>query len=108
MKEVDLEDGHKVIKTPWLRVEEAATYCGISKTRFLKSSKDLPHGGDDRTRIYHIKVLDAWMNNELDVPFNPEKKANASHRRRRPSVDNNDNVGIVNPINGKIYKPKED
>lgn len=106
MKEVDLEDGKKVIKTPWLRLEEAATYCGISKTKFLEISNDIPHAGDARIRIYHIRVLDAWMNNELDVSFNPNKKA--KNRRRRPSVDNNDNVGIVNPINGKIYKPKED
>ena len=103
MKESDLKNG-KVIKTPWLRIEEAAAYCGISKTKFVDSAKDVPHGGDPRTRLYHVKILDAWINNELNVPFSPEKKP----KRRKSLNDDKEELMIVDPNNGKVYRSPKD
>jgi len=80
MKEVTMKNG-TIIKTPWLRVREAAAYCSISRTMFTERAKGLPHGGDSRTRLYNFKLLDAWVNNELDIPFSPSKTLPPVRRR---------------------------
>ena len=54
MKEVFLKNG-KIIRTPWLKPEEAAAYCGISRGNFDKRSKRLPHGGDGRTAMLALR-----------------------------------------------------
>lgn len=107
MKEVSLKDG-RVIKTPWLRIDEAAAYCGISRTTFDQKAFAVPHGGSDRTRLYHCKVLDRWMEGGIeDVPFVREK---ISPRRRRVRVslsDQGEDV-VVDPGTGKVYRVPKD
>jgi len=94
----------RVIKSPWLRIEEAAAYCGISRTLFDKNSLavDLPHGGDNHTRIYHVDVLDRWIAGTLDVPFHPPP---AKRRRRRIQItaDEGESLSLIHPHTGKIY-----
>jgi len=64
--------GERVVKSPWLRPEEAAAYCGISRSMFEKRAERLPCRRDGRTRLYHVKVLDQWLEGSLDVPFDPQ------------------------------------
>ena len=80
MKEVLLRNG-RIVRTPWLKPEEAAAYCGVSRTFFDYHGRNLPHGGNARTRLYHTNILDAWINNELDVPFTRKKTL---HKRIKP------------------------
>ena len=104
MKEICLKDG-RVIKTKWLRIDEAAAYCGISRFAFTKHARDLPHGGDNRTRLYDEKILDAWIRNELpNHPFalnKDDKKETPVKRTRSPQIDKE--FPLVHPNTGKIY-----
>ena len=61
MREIVSDDGKKVVKSPWLRRLDAAAYCGVSSTFFDAHCGELPHGGDVRTRVYHVDVLDKWI-----------------------------------------------
>ena len=107
MKEVTLSNG-RTIKTPWLRIEEAAAYCGLSRSAFTEHSmsKDIPHSGNERTRLYNIKVLDAWLNGTYGPPFETEIKP-TTRRRRQPHKKPGERIGLIHPITGKIFKPKE-
>ena len=102
MREVIFKD--RVVKSPWLRINEAAAYCGISRTLFDSKSLavDLPHGGDNRTRLYHVKILDRWIEGLLDVPFYPPP-AKRRRRRIRITADEEEDLTLVNPVSGKIY-----
>ena len=62
MKRVMTKKG--IIVTPWLKTDEAAAYCGLSTNAFIKHTKDLPYGGDSETRLYHVRILDAWMTDD--------------------------------------------
>ena len=96
------------IMSPWLRMEEAARYCGISYKVFASRTGRLPHGGTSRMRIYHIKVLDRWINNEIpDLPFALAKKEETQEqreprRRRRPA--RGEPTTLVHPQTGKVYR----
>ena len=103
MREVVFEDGKKIIKSPWLRIDEAAVYCGMSRSAFDDRAKavGLPHGGNDWMRLYHVDILDKWLEGKLDVPFP------ATQRPRRRTIrltkrEEDDDI-LVNPVNGKIY-----
>jgi len=61
MREIVSDDGGKVVKSPWLRRQDAADYCGVSRTFFDAHCGGLQHGGDERTRVYHVDVLDRWI-----------------------------------------------
>lgn len=104
MKEVVLNK-NRVIKTPWLRIEEAAAYCGLSRVTFDAHAKDsLPHGGDARTRLYHVKILDAWVANQLDTPFKPQAKGSPPKKRRRAAARGSDGaIGIIDRQTGKVF-----
>lgn len=102
MKEVTLSNG-RTIKTPWLRIEEAAAYCGLSRSAFTDHSRKLPHGGNDRTRLYNVKTLDAWLNGDYGSPFDPDEKPKI---RRRPYRKSGECLGLVVPATGKIFKSK--
>ena len=102
MKEIIFKAG-KVIRTPWLRIEEAAAYCGLSRSAFTDHARTLPHSGNDRTRLYNVKTLDAWLNGSLDIPFDPDKKPATRHRSyRKPETDS----ALVDPVSGKIFKSR--
>lgn len=101
MKEVTLKKG-KIIKTPWLRIEEAAAYCGLSRSAFNDHSRDLPHSGNERTRLYNVKILDAWLSGTLDIPFDPLKK---KKNRWRQLPFQRAELGLVDPGTGKVYQP---
>jgi len=103
MKEVVIAEG-KVIRTPWLRIREAAIYCGLALSVFRAHSKGVPHGGSDRTRLYNVDVLDMWINNLIEeAPFNKIlKKAIRRKRRRAPGVPSSDKGEMINPTNGKV------
>jgi hypothetical protein len=50
------------VSTPWLNTAEAAAYCGMSETAFLKRAKDvLPYAGTEKSRRYLPGVLDVWI-----------------------------------------------
>ena len=104
MKEVMLKN--RVIKTPWLRIDEAAAYCGLSRVAFDARAKDsLPHGGDSRTRLYHVKTLDAWLANELDIPFTKQKQLSIPKKRKSRCLGLGSQAvaGIVDSETGKIF-----
>ena len=107
MKEIKLGNG-RTITTPWLRRDEAAKYCGISQSMFDSHSRDLPHGGDARVRLYDVRVLDKWMNNEIpECPFDlPKKKAKKP--KNRTVLKEDEDMTLVHPKNGKTYKMKEE
>ena len=104
MKEVSLKNG-KTIKTPWLRIEEAAAYCGLSSSAFTDHARDLPHGGNSRTRIYNTKILDAWLDGTLDIPFNPD--ALPKRPLRRSYIKPDTSLGLVDPNDGQVFKTRE-
>ena len=101
MKEINFKNG-KVITTPWLRIEEAAAYCGLSRSAFNDHSSDLPHSGGKRTRLYHVNVLDAWLEGTLDVPFDPLPAH--KHRRRSPTLLQKEELAMIDPISGKVFQ----
>lgn len=101
MKKVEIRKG-KFIETPWLRIEEAAAYVGISRGDFDRRSKNLPHSGSERTRIYNVKTLDAWLNGLYpDIPFAPMEEVPVKKFRIHRSA--NDRLGVTHPITGKFY-----
>lgn len=110
MKEIHLKNG-RIIKTTWFRIDEAAAYCGLSRTAFTMHTKELPHGGNNRTRLYDEKILNAWIRNELDIPFasteseKKDAKKNMIRYRRTPIKE--DQL-LVHPNTGKIYGPKKE
>ena len=69
MREVVSDDGAKVVKSLCLRIQDAAVYCGMSRSHFETHCEGLPHGGGTRSRVYHVDVLDRWIKGELDVAF---------------------------------------
>ena len=107
MKRISLPKG-RTIETPWLRIEEAAAYCSISRTSFVERASDrLPHAGDESLKLYNCAVLDKFLANELpEAPFSmSEPPATAKyrqkrHRRQDPSGENT----LVDPVNGKIWR----
>lgn len=66
MREIVSDDGAKVVKSPWLRIEDAAMYCGVSRSMFEAHCANLPHGGGSRARVYHVDVLDRWVRGEME------------------------------------------
>lgn len=103
MKEVELKDG-RTIKTPWLRIEEAALYCGISRSTFEDKAFAVPHGGSDRTRLYHVKILDQWMSGGIpDVPFTREKIGRRRRTVRVSAAASGDDWALTDPVTGKVY-----
>ncbi len=66
MKKVKLEKkpgiAERIIETPWLRADEAAVYCGISKSKFGEVCSQVPHGlRGGRTKVWHVEKLDNWI-----------------------------------------------
>ena len=109
MKEISLKDG-RIIKTPWLRIDEAAAYCGLSRTAFTKHAQALPHGGDPRTRLYDEKILDAWIRNELpDIPFTlaDDESAGVSKKKGPRTSRIPADMPLIHPRTGKVYASKE-
>ncbi|MEI6315224.1 MAG: hypothetical protein WCO89_10170 [Syntrophus sp. (in: bacteria)] len=93
----------KMIESPWLRVEEAAAYCGISRTAFTQRAHRLPYGGDRIFKLYHINILDAFIEGRLpDAPFSPEGEPPKTPIRRSRTVT----MSLTHPITGKICYPK--
>ena len=95
------KNAEKVVKSPWLRIAEAAAYCGISRSMFTEHSEDLPHGGDYRTRLYHVDVLDDWIAGQLEVPFRKGRRQARQRVMRRPVTD--EEMFLVHPGTGKVY-----
>lgn len=60
MKKVTLKDGQVVIETCWLVAEEAAAYCGVSKSTFQRYRHEIPAAGLNG-RLFHTNVLDWWL-----------------------------------------------
>jgi hypothetical protein len=106
VKRVEVKKG-RTIETPWLRIDEAAAYCGLGRTTFTARAVGLPHGGDDVVRLYHVGVLDRWLNNEMPQALfdkGPVAAAPAG-RRAHPTTTGSVSSVLVDPINGKIYRP---
>ncbi len=62
MKKVIMANG-RVIETPWLTADEAASYCGIGKNTFrdLVGKFDVPHSGPPSAKKYDTEDLDVMM-----------------------------------------------
>jgi len=108
MKRIEIRG--KIVETPWLRTAEAAAYVGLSRTAFDNRACNVPHGGNTRTRIYHVGILDKWVNGELDgVPFDgaEETDEHRCFRGRRVSVNFSDEeLMLIQPRSGKIFIPR--
>jgi hypothetical protein len=97
------------IETPWLRIEEAAAYCGISRSSFMARARNLAHAGDDNCRLYHVRLLDQFVKGELpEAPFNPAKAIQKKRRRRRQATVPAPEPMVINPLNGKIIRASEE
>ncbi len=97
------------IETPWLRIEEAAAYCGISRSSFMARARNLAHAGDDDCRLYHVRLLDQFVKGELpEAPFNPAKASQKKRRRRRQATVLASEPMVINPLNGKIIRASEE
>jgi len=105
MKRIEIKAG-RVIETPWLRVSEAAVYVGLSRSSFESRAVNVPHGGNNRTRIYHAEVLDQWVAGTLpDVPFDAEDDGldHRQRRRRRPAADLDAPLALVQPRSRRVF-----
>lgn len=62
MKSVPLSKG-RLVKTPWLSIDEAAAYCGFSREVFIRQAdaKECPFSGAANNRRYHAEQLDRMM-----------------------------------------------
>ena len=104
MKRIELKNG-KIIETPWLRVEEAAAYCGVARSTFMDRVGELPYSGDDDLRLYHCDILDRFLNGEMpDASF--KKRAAQERRPRRRRIKGDPAMGLVDPGTGRIYAPR--
>lgn len=108
MKQVSVKD--RIVETPWLRIEEAAAYCGLSRSAFDERSQRVPHAGDDRTRLYHVSILDKWVQGDLpDAPFIITSQKHHHPRRRRMSCSTTgrkEALVLYDPVSGKSYPSK--
>lgn len=56
-------------RSPWLTVEEAANYCGYSRSSFYNRYKDeIPHHQRDTRIMFHQDDLDQWMGKNKKEP----------------------------------------
>jgi hypothetical protein len=75
MRIIATDKKNKTIQSPWYRTEDAAAYCGLSRSAFDDRAFALPHAGKYALRIYHEKILDQWLMGELGIPFDKEEPA---------------------------------
>ncbi len=64
MKKLLLKGGKEIV-TPWLNVEEAAVYCGISRRKFSLAVA----GGEisaGRDKHFHVEELDKFLKGDGD------------------------------------------
>jgi len=107
MKRVEVRK-NRVVETPWLRIEDAAAYCGLSRSAFDERAKHVPHAGDERLRLYHTQVLDRWIQGEIaEAPFVLQASRDTQPRRRaRARKATGTPILFVDPVNGKPYMNK--
>lgn len=56
-------------KSPWMNVEEAAIYCGYSKSALYSRYKnEIPHHQRDSRIMFHRDDLDRWMERNKKTP----------------------------------------
>lgn len=48
------------IKSPWLSINDAKDYLGISRAEFEKIKEQIPYKGFGRARRYHVDELDKY------------------------------------------------
>ena len=107
MKQVKVKD--RIVETPWMRIEEAAAYCGLSRSAFDERSQQVPHAGDDRMRLYHVAILDKWLQGDLpNAPFVITARKDNPRRRRMSctSLKTKEPVVLYDPVHGKAYPSK--
>lgn len=105
MKQVSVKD--RVVETPWLRIDEAAAYVGLSRSAFDERSLRVPHGGDDRLRLYHVSILDKWVQGDLpDAPFLAKASKRKPRRRSSCQIKQNEPIVFYDPVSGKAYPAK--
>lgn len=96
MRIVEGKNG-RLIHSPWYRPEDAAAYCGISRTEFDARAKNVPHAGKKSLKLYHQNILDKWLNGELGIPFDVEEKKPFKQIHRSGAI-----LGITHPRTGKF------
>jgi hypothetical protein len=107
MKRIEIKPG-RIIETPWLRIEEAAAYCGISRTAFEDRAMRVPRGGDAKLPLFNCDVLDKWMAGELsDIPFARDTEAAAARRNREdPAEEAPGELNfLIDPETGVVHRP---
>lgn len=74
---------HKQILTPWLSLDEAAAYCGVSRETFRRYNQILPCPGTGGKRPrYYAPVLSQWM--EKIATTKQQQKQEVSCRQEEP------------------------
>lgn len=102
LKEITLKDGTK-ISSPWLRIDEAAAYCGMARSSFMRRAAQVPYGGTYSLRTYHVDVLDAWMDGKLDVLFEPDKGREPARRPGRNGEGSKKTFVLTVPATGETF-----
>ncbi len=99
----------KIIESPWLRINEAAAYCGVSPTSFTRRAAKLPYAGDEDLKLYHVKVLDQFVEGTFpDAPFSREQAVEERPKwRRRRSTGAASATAYINPTTGKVHMPRQ-
>lgn len=70
MKEINMGKGIQV-QTPWLSINEAAIYSGMSREKFIREAekqKTPSGGGKGNDRCYHVQALDEMLRQGGDYP----------------------------------------
>ncbi len=107
MKRVEMKKG-RIVETPWLRIDEAAAYCGVSRNAFLARAKHLPFSGHSDLRLYHCNILDRFINGDLpDAPFTSTPEPAEKKRRHSRRYSSNGENALVDPLTGKVYAPRQ-
>jgi hypothetical protein len=102
MKHIEFKKGNRMItiETPWLRIDEAAAYLGVVRSKFDELRGRIPHGLVDGVVVYSCSNLDRYANHELPDPASAAEAFAPLPRRRQAGGG-----GVLkNPLNDKVYK----
>ncbi|MBN2570291.1 MAG: hypothetical protein JXB42_12755 [Deltaproteobacteria bacterium] len=102
MRKVQLRN-NTTIESPWMRIEEAAAYCGLSRAAFDDHADriGLPYNGLKSARTYHVKTLDYFMQIVAEIEDAQEKYGKGSRHAqlRMPKHI----MALINPRTGQMF-----
>lgn len=112
MKEIERqrEDGTLVrIRSPWLTIDEAATYLGITRNGFIRfagTGSGMPYKMIGNRKRYHCDVLDDYRPDVAFVSDSAEEDAFFHAYPRRRAAGTDEDLSLVDPVTGKEYRAK--